>query len=235
MNAAVLLERVSAGYGKTTVLDQLDVIIAEHSFVIVTGSNGSGKSTLLKVICGVLAIHDGEARVLDISLMNPNGRRSVRRNIGYVSQIQHEPKIALTVIESVLLGRWGSSFSWLKRSNEQDMEKAEDALRLTGALDLASRDIRSLSGGQRQKVTLARALARSPSLLLMDEPTTYLDPEAKSDFMHLIRRLHESLQFTAIIVTHEPIERKRSDRLFSMRQGKLFELTGEQRSHLWDR
>ena len=217
----ILLENASAGYGNKTVLHHVSLSVRSGEFVAITGRNGSGKSTLIKLILGDLENREGKISVMGIPMDSDVNRRRVQSRIGYLAQMQKDPAIAISVEESVLLGRWGSSFSWIRRSSHEDREVARQRLDLVGIAHLAHRDIRRLSGGQRQRVGLARALVRNPSLLLMDEPTTYLDAETKYDLMKQIYSLHEKLGLTTIVVTHEEIPGKEFGRVLHLEEGLL--------------
>ncbi|MCK9288211.1 MAG: ABC transporter ATP-binding protein [Sphaerochaetaceae bacterium] len=227
MSSIITLDQVEAGYGKDPVIHNVSFSVESGTFVVIIGPNGGGKSTLLKLLCGALSPTSGTVTVLNTPLNCEAAKRCVRIQIGYLSQIQQDPKIAISVLESVLIGRWGSSFSWLHRCKKEDYQAAWDTLELIGAQHLATKDIRTLSGGQRQRIALARALVRKPPLLLMDEPTTYLDPESKDEFIQLIRSLHKELHITMITVTHEHMPLMKHDRLLKIEDGHIFELNGE--------
>ena len=227
MSSIITLDQVEAGYGKDPVIHNVSFSVESGTFVVIIGPNGGGKSTLLKLLCGALSPTSGTVTVLNTPLNCEAAKRCVRIQIGYLSQIQQDPKIAISVLESVLIGRWGSSFSWLHRCKKEDYQAAWDTLELIGAQHLATKDIRTLSGGQRQRIALARALVRKPPLLLMDEPTTYLDPESKDEFIQLIRSLHKELHITMITVTHEHMPLMKYDRLLKIEDGHIFELNGE--------
>ena len=227
MSSIITLDQVEAGYGKDPVIHNVSFSVESGTFVVIIGPNGGGKSTLLKLLCGALSPTSGTVTVLNTPLNCEAAKRCVRIQIGYLSQIQQDPKIAISVLDSVLIGRWGSSFSWLHRCKKEDYQAAWDTLELIGAQHLATKDIRTLSGGQRQRIALARALVRKPPLLLMDEPTTYLDPESKDEFIQLIRSLHKELHITMITVTHEHMPLMKHDRLLKIEDGHIFELNGE--------
>ena len=216
---AVVLQSVSASYGSTAVLDNLTLRVRKGERIVISGPNGSGKSTLLKLISGTMKPTDGSIDVLGLRLDNQLDRQRIRQQIGFLTQIQQDPEIAVSVCESVLLGLWGTRFSWGKRPAKADRDKAIDRLELVGLGELAHRDIRTLSGGQRQRVALARALIRDPALVLMDEPTTYLESAAKEDLVNRIAELHRQLGFTSIIVSHEPLSSLLSDRRIHLESG----------------
>lgn len=202
MTKAIELQNISAGYDQE-VLQKANLIVPRGSYVGIFGPNGAGKSTLLKVICGLLQPTQGELRILERSIRSNKDRDWIRRQIGYLAQIQAPGQLPITVMDSVLLGRWGRFFSGLKRPGKEDRRRVAETLELVGIAALAHRDLRQLSGGQRQKVALARALVRDPEILLMDEPTTYLDPEAQEALVEQIKELHGRLQLTILVVTHQ--------------------------------
>ncbi len=217
----VTLTQVAAGYGAALVLDTVSLSVEKGELIGISGRNGSGKSTLIKLILGEIEARQGLVEVLGTPMDTQANRRSVQLNIGYLAQSQRDPSIAISVEESVLLGRWGSNFAWMKRSTGHDRKIAREKLELVGMASLARRDIRTLSGGQRQRVSLARALVRQPKLVLMDEPTTYLDAETKEDLMQSIYSLHAELGITMIVVTHETFSSEFFDRMLFIQDGTL--------------
>ena len=220
----VNLSQVAAGYGTSLVLDTVSLSVQKGELIGISGRNGSGKSTLIKLILGEIEARQGLVHVLGTTMDSQANRRSVQLNIGYLAQSQRDPSIAISVEESVLLGRWGSNFSWLKRSTGYDRIIAKEKLELVGMAALARRDIRTLSGGQRQRVSLARALVRQPKLVLMDEPTTYLDAETKEELMQSIYSLHAELGITMIVVTHETFSSRFFDRMLLIQNGTLLSI-----------
>ncbi len=219
----VRLQDVTAAYGFKRVLHHVSLQVNHGEMVAITGPNGSGKSTLLKLLSGNLEAIQGAVTVLGQSMESKIGRQRVQRSIGYLMQIQRDPEIAVSVQESVLLGLWGDRFSWMRRAAATDRQETLNRLALVGMERLAHRDIRTLSGGQRQRVALARALVRDPALLLMDEPTTYLDAEAKEDLLQRIGELHDRLGFTSLMVNHGPLPERLFDRILRIEEGRLIE------------
>ncbi len=199
---AVELKDIHAGYG-FEVLKGLTLSIPSGSLFGIFGPNGAGKSTLLKVIGGLLVPDSGHLFVLERKVSSEADRYWLKRNIGYLAQIQSTNQLPITVEDTVLLGRWGRFFYGMKRPNMTDYLRVEETLALVGMVEFRKRDWRSLSGGQRQRVALARALVRDPHILLMDEPTTYLDQKAQDELIELITRLQSQLQITSIVVTHQ--------------------------------
>lgn len=165
------------------------------------GPNASGKTTLLETINGLLPPYKGKVSVLGLDV-HFNGH-NVRCEIGYVPQDfmvkPGEPYIAFDV---VLMGRYGQ-IGFINQPTEKDKKIALNAMKLIGIEKLANRPMGKLSGGQQQKVMLARALAKNPKILLLDEPFSNLDPDSRGKIPLLITKLHEEKDLTTLIVTHD--------------------------------
>lgn len=130
-------------------------------------------------------------------------QRWARSQIGYVPQTQGQGQFPISVFEAVLLGRWGTSFAYLRRPSSKDKDIAERMLKIVGLQDFKEQDCRSLSGGQKQRLNIARALVREPRILLLDEPTTFLDRESQEMLTSLIDDLRKSLNVLVLMITHE--------------------------------
>ena len=219
--SAIRLRDVSAGYNGTAVLHGISLSVAEGELVGIVGPNGCGKSTLLKILLGLLVPMRGSVEMFGRDVTEARDRTWAQKRIGYLAQIQAAPAIPVSVADTVLLGRWGRSFGGLRRPSRADRAVVGEHLRLVGIEDLAQRDLRTLSGGQRQRAALARALAREPVLLLMDEPTTYLDSAAREDLMRRILELHTRLCITTVLVTHVELPGRQFDRVLQLDGGRL--------------
>jgi zinc transport system ATP-binding protein len=182
-----------------TVLDRITLAVNEGERLGVLGPNGGGKSTLLKLTLGLLEGYSGEVRVFDLSPIE--ARR--RRLIGYVPQRNTaELKFPLTARQVVEMGATLGIPPW--RSLSSDERHAVDrAMDLVGASALAKQHIGSLSGGQLQRVLIARALACRPRLLLLDEPTVGIDVAGQQQFADLLSHLHDDLKLTVMVVSHD--------------------------------
>jgi zinc/manganese transport system ATP-binding protein len=202
-NTIINLENVSTVYEgeRRAALRDVSLSIQENELVYVVGPNASGKTTLLETINGLLEPFTGSILVFGLDTKK-HGRR-LRAEIGYVPQdFMVDPGEPYLSIDVVMMGRYGK-IGVLNKPGDEDREKTFDAMRLLEIEELSQRPMGKLSGGQQQKVMIARALAKDPKILLMDEPFSNLDPESKRRIPGLISRLHEKNRLTTIVVTHE--------------------------------
>ena len=192
----VEINGLSCGYEKQKVLNQVNLQIMRGDFVGLLGPSGSGKTTLLRSMLGAVDVYEGEVLVDGVATSRKRPR------IGYVPQLETiDWNFPVTVREVVMMGRTMENrfFPWYRR---EEKELADHMMEQLGILHLAGRHIRELSGGQQQRAFLARALVSSPSLLLLDEPTSGVDVKTRDDVMHLLHDLnHEGV--TIVITTHE--------------------------------
>ncbi len=201
MSAVVKIRDVSVSYRENVALKGANLDIEEGSFLCVIGPNGAGKTTLLTVINGLGKIIKGNVKVLGM-VLNKRNIFAIRRNIGYVPQKQDiDPRFPITVREVVDIGRH-CRIGLLRRMNEADREIVESAMKVVGISELAARPIGHLSGGEQQKVAIARALAQEPKIMLLDEPTSNLDPKARCEIMELINKVYWERRLTIVFVTH---------------------------------
>ena len=195
-NALVEINGLCCGYEKQRVLEGVNLQIMKGDFVGLLGPSGSGKTTLLRAMLGAVDVFEGEV------LVEGAKASEGRPRIGYVPQLETiDWNFPVTVREVVMMGRTmeNSFFPWFRRDEKVLADRMMDRL---GILHLAGRHIRELSGGQQQRAFLARALVSSPSLLLLDEPTSGVDMKTRDDVMHLLHDLnHEGV--TIVITTHE--------------------------------
>lgn len=197
------LEDVSTVYEgeRRPAIRNVNLIIEKNELVYVVGPNASGKTTLLETINGLLPTFKGRISVFGLNVQT-KGRR-VRCEIGYVPQdFMVEPGEPYNALDIVMMGRYGK-IGVLHRPDERDLENAMETMRLLGLEGLAHRPMGKLSGGQQQKVMIARALAKEPKVLLLDEPFSNLDPASRERIPSLIRRLHEEKEWTTLVVTHD--------------------------------
>lgn len=209
---------VTVGYGARTVIDDLDVAIPPGVITTIIGPNGCGKSTLLRTLSRLLKPARGTV-VLDGEDIGRLRTRDVAKKLGLLPQAPVAPE-GLTVSDLVARGRHPHQ-SWLRQWSSDDADVVERALAMTGVSDLADRPVDALSGGQRQRVWISMTLAQGTDLLLLDEPTTYLDLAHAIDVLDLVDDLHES-GCTVVMVLHDlNLATRYSDNLIVMREGSI--------------
>ncbi|MFW3476773.1 ABC transporter ATP-binding protein [Streptomyces microflavus] len=209
---------VTVGYGGRAVIDDLDVSIPPGVVTTIIGPNGCGKSTLLRTLTRLLKPSKGTV-VLDGEDIDRLRTRDVAKKLGLLPQAPVAPE-GLTVGDLVARGRHPHQ-SWLRQWSSDDAGVVERALAMTGVADLADRPVDSLSGGQRQRVWISMTLAQGTDLLLLDEPTTYLDLAHAIDVLDLVDDLHES-GCTVVMVLHDlNLATRYSDNLIVMRAGSI--------------
>lgn len=186
--------------GGVIVLDGIDLDVRKGDFVGVVGPNGSGKSTLLLTIIGQLQPTEGTVSVFgDIP-----GSMATRGRLAWVSQAASNipNNLRITVRELVGLGTLTSrNMIWPNRNERK--ERVNDAIRMVGLEDLADRDIRHMSGGQRQRAVVARGLASNAEVLILDEPLVGVDRESRKDFLRVLENLCRNEEKTLLMVTHD--------------------------------
>lgn len=210
--------RLSASYGPTRALDGLDAVVAPGELVALLGENGSGKSTFLKVVARILPPTGGEL-LLDGRLFAQLDRRETARRIAYLPQAV-DLVFPIRCLDLVLQGRAPHSKAFAADSAE-DLERARAAMQACDVEDLAERDVSGVSGGEKRRVFLARALAQEAEIWLLDEPTSGLDPRHRLEFLELLRRTHAERKATLILVTHEiDLAGDIADRVIFLRSGR---------------
>ncbi|WP_421106558.1 ABC transporter ATP-binding protein [Streptomyces sp. NEAU-S77] len=216
--ARLAAKGVTVGYGGRNVIDGLDVAIPPGVITTIIGPNGCGKSTLLRTLTRLLKPAKGTV-VLDGEDIVKLRTRDVAKKLGLLPQAPVAPE-GLTVADLVARGRHPHQ-SWLRQWSSDDAGVVERALAMTGVSDLADRPVDSLSGGQRQRVWISMTLAQGTDLLLLDEPTTYLDLAHAIDVLDLVDDLHES-GCTVVMVLHDlNLATRYSDNLIVMRAGSI--------------
>lgn len=197
--AAVTLAGVCYTYeGGKTALEQVDLEIPAGRRLGIFGPNGGGKSTLLKLILGALEPQRGRVRVFGLP-----PREAARKGLfGYLPQRHSaELRAPLSVRQMVSLAAGWRRRPWERAGREQGA-RVDELLDLAGIADLAGRPVGDLSGGQQQRAFIARALAGSPKILLLDEPTVGIDQSGREQFAQLLRRAHQRLNLTLLMVSH---------------------------------
>jgi sulfate transport system ATP-binding protein len=217
---AIALQRVTKRFGDYVALDNLSLAIASSSLTAVLGPSGSGKSTLLRVVAGLEQPDAGEIRILG---EDATGLPPQKRGVGFV--FQHYAAFKhLTVRENVAFG-----LRIRRRPKAEIRTRVAELLALVQLEAFADRFPSQLSGGQRQRMALARALAVEPRVLLLDEPFGALDARVRKELRAWLRRLHEEVHVTTVLVTHDQEEAMEvADRIVVMNDGRI-EQTGKPR------
>jgi sulfate/thiosulfate transport system ATP-binding protein len=217
---AIAVRQVSKRFGDFVALADVSLAIASGSLTALLGPSGSGKSTLLRVIAGLETPDAGEVSILgsDVTGIPPQ-----RRGVGFV--FQHYAAFKhMTVRDNVAFG-----LKIRKRPKAEILDRVAELLHLVQLDGFADRYPAQLSGGQRQRMALARALAAEPKVLLLDEPFGALDAQVRKDLRGWLRRLHENVQVTTVLVTHDQEEAMEvADRVAVMNEGRI-EQTGKPR------
>lgn len=187
------LRNVWVTYNDVPVLEDITLTVGEKDFLAILGPNGSGKTTLLRVILGLVRPVRGEVRIFGKS------PREGRGLIGYLpQQAAFDSDFPISVSEVVLMGRYKGL---LRGYSREDRKAAAEALKLVDMDEFATRQVGKLSGGQLQRVFIARAIAKEPRLLLLDEPTASIDPEMQKSFYDLLTELRKKM--AVVMVTHD--------------------------------
>jgi zinc transport system ATP-binding protein len=195
MSAVISFDQVSYAYGHSNVLEDITLEIEEEEFFGVIGPNAAGKSTLLKLMLGMLKPDSGEISVLGKS------PKQASQNIGYVPQFPSFPRnFPIKVMDVVLLGCMGKSKK-MGGFSKRDRDIALESLRVVEIAELVNTPIQDLSGGQVQRMLIARALASQPEILMLDEPTANIDVQAEENIFSLLKKYNEHM--TIIVVSHD--------------------------------
>ncbi len=194
------VKQLFVAYGKKTILRNISLSVQPAEVIAVIGPNGAGKSTLIRSISGVIPIQSGLITVGGHNV-NEMSRSQSARLLAVVPQARSLPP-AYSVYQAVLLGRT-PHLGWLGNPKKEDHLQVMRALELTEAVAFSERRIGELSGGEQQRVLLARALAQQTPVLLLDEPTTHLDLKYQSGFLNLIRQLAISSRLSILMVVHD--------------------------------
>lgn len=197
-----MLEIKNIGYsvGEKEIIKDISFSVNDGDIVSIIGANGSGKSTLMKVISNMIKAKSGEV-ILFNKRVTDYKRIDIAKVMSYLSQI-NDVFINLTVESVVLSGRY-PYFSRLSSVKQTDMDVVEKMMSLTNITDMRYRKISSLSGGERQRVFIASSLAQEAKIILLDEPTVYLDPRSNQEIFNLLKRLNKDEGITIVIVSHD--------------------------------
>lgn len=213
----ITIKGLKFGYNGSRILDDLNLEIEDSEVLGLVGPNGSGKTTLIKCIDRILKPKG--SIVLDGREIEQMKQQEIARKIGYVPQSTSTP-LSTTVFDTVLMGR-RPHIGW--QVSDFDLEKVADTLELLHLGDLAMRDFSQLSGGQKQKVLLARALCQEPGVLLLDEPTSSLDMKHQLEVMEMITTFVKSKKISAVMALHDlNLAAMFVDKLAILKGGKIY-------------
>jgi iron complex transport system ATP-binding protein len=217
--SALETRAVTLAYDGPAVVSGLDLSIPAGKITALIGPNGCGKSTLLRGLARLMKPRDG-AVYLDGGLIAKLPTREVARRLGILPQAPSAPE-GLTVGDLVAQGRYPHQ-CWFQQWSKEDARMVEQALITTGLTEMADRPLEKLSGGQRQRAWIAMALAQGTSILLLDEPTTFLDLSHQLDVLHLLRHLNEEDGRTVVLVIHDLNHAARfAHHLVAMSEGRI--------------
>lgn len=213
------IEKLKFGYNENLILKDVNLSLEKGDFAVISGENGSGKSTLIKLILGGLKKDKGSIRLFGIDIEDFKNYDK----LGYVPQVNDSIKIAFPVTcrEYVSLNLYKdfNIFKKIKKSNKEDVENIFTSLNIKSLID---RPFNKLSGGQAQRVMIARALVANPDLLVLDEPTVGIDQKSKEDFLKLLVHLNTNHGISILMITHEmEILGDYVDKIFRLREGVI--------------
>lgn len=213
-------KNLQIGYDKSIILDGIDIEIQKGEILTILGTNGCGKSTLLKTISRVIPAKNGDIYLEDNIIENIK-TSDFAKKVGFVAQNNEIPE-DLTVKEFIRYGRVPHK-KWYEPFNNEDEEIVDWAMSICKIEKFANRKVMSLSGGERQKIWIAMVLAQKTDILLLDEPTTYLDICHQVEILELIKKLNRELKITIIMVLHDLNQALQySDRVIVLKDKKKY-------------
>lgn len=219
----ITVEGVTFSFNSVNALDGITFCVEKGSILSILGPNGSGKTTLLRILCSLLPPKEGRV-LIDGRELKEMAPRTRARLLGYVPQ--RSEAFDMTVFEAVLTGRRPHVEF---RVGHGDIEIVEETLQLVGLSSMKSRCLSTLSGGEFQKVVIARALAQRPTVLLLDEPLTYLDIKNQIEVANLIRRVTKGLSLITIMVLHDiNFALTYSDLFLLLKSGRIHAMGGRE-------
>jgi len=206
-------------YGEQTILRDVSFKVEVGEFFVIIGPNGAGKSSLLKIIAGLTPYHGGTVQVVGKPLSDYSARK-LAQMIAIVSQ-QPLMDFPFTVEQTVLMGRT-PHLGLFSLEKEEDYRIARRAMKFTEVEHLADRRLHQLSGGEQQRVMIARAICQQPQLILLDEPTAALDPAHQLRIMDLLERLRVNQKITVVMVSHDlNLAGMYAERLLLLKKGRI--------------
>ena len=220
MNHEILrTERLSVGYGDKTVVENVSLLAAAGQILTLIGPNGAGKSTILKTLIRQLAPLGGAVWISGREARSFSQMELARASAAVLTG-RPRPEL-MRCVDVVSAGRYPYT-GRLGVLSDQDRAAVRETMRIVGVADIAGQDFDRISDGQRQRVMLARAICQEPQLLVLDEPTSFLDIRSKLEFLHLLRRLVRERQLAVVMSMHElDLAQKFSDTVMTLRNGTV--------------
>ena len=210
---------LSSGYNNRIILKDINLSIPKGKISVIIGANGCGKSTLLKTIANLIEIQNGRVTLDDNNIKDYN-LKDLAKDLGLLPQSPILPE-SITVADLIARGRFPYRKAFKPLSNE-DLSVINRAMEMTNITDLADRFVDELSGGQRQRVWIAMALAQDTDILLLDEPTTYLDIAYQVEVLDILTDLNIKYSTTIVMVLHDiNLSCRYADYLFAIKNGRL--------------
>lgn len=200
MSVAIEVKNLSFGYAQRTILKDISFEVGAGSFIAIAGPNGAGKSTLIKLACGLIKVDRGSIEIDSCDIRHYR-EKELAKKVAVVHQ-EFMPGFDFTVAETVSMART-VYMGRLGFESDEDRVAIGEALSLTDTLEFAERPINQLSGGERQRVFIARAIAQDTDILLLDEPTSFLDLRHQVGIYDLLKKMQEEKGKTIICVTHD--------------------------------
>lgn len=198
----IRIENAVVSYRENVALHGIFLEVKAGEFVGVIGPNGAGKTTLLTLVNGLGKLVSGSVTVLG-KPVNGSNRHELRKQVGYVAQLEIiDKRMPMSVREVVMLGRYGL-LGMFRKPRKIDWTIVDETLEMVGLEPLSNRPIGHLSGGEQQRVSIARCLAQEPKIFLLDEPTASLDWKAQTEILETVKRVHDERHLTTLFVTHD--------------------------------
>lgn len=219
MNKVAEVRNLYFSYSQEPVLKDINLTVHRGDFIVFIGPNGSGKSTLLKLMIGELKPDRGEIQLLGKDI----GKFYEWHRVGYMSQqIRNFNKSFPATVNEVVAAALYKEMGFFKVLNIRLEKRIEEVLELVGMADFRDRQIGKLSGGQQQKVFIARTLVTEPEIIFLDEPLVGIDLKAQEDFINLLNRLNQDLNITIIMVAHELQLIREAQKIAYFKGGEVF-------------
>lgn len=216
----VVVEAIRVAYGEKEILKGIDFEVKDREIVTIVGPNGSGKSTFLKVIARCLKPKSGRIYIDGKDIYSLNIKQ-VAKKLAFLPQTKNVPS-DITVEQLVSYGRY-PHLGFIKKLGNRDKKIIKWALRVTGLLPIKSRSVVTLSGGEQQRAWVAMTLAQRPKILLLDEPTTFLDISYQIEILELVKKLNKTIKMSVVMVLHDINQAARySDKIAVMKNGQIY-------------